>query len=76
MNGLGDYDRWKCDPDWDRLDQQCKTCDGVEGECEIYFCDRCGGEACSGWTICVECYDYDYDHDDGQSTQQPDGGKE
>jgi hypothetical protein len=46
-SGLGDYDRWKTDPDGGMREQKCDLCGGVKGECDREKCARCGTQACN-----------------------------
>lgn len=54
MNSLGDYDRWKCDPDWGVREEACQYCGGVKHECDRYECARCRAKGCSNTLIAEE----------------------
>lgn len=55
MNSLGDYDRWKCDPDWGVREEKCQHCGGVKGECDPMNCAMCDTQTCTGLLVCEEC---------------------
>lgn len=62
MSGFGDYDRWKCDPDWGKREEKCQCCGGVKGECDREYCARCGLQACTASLVTeegdeFECHD-------------------
>lgn len=54
---LGDYDRWKTDPDWGRRERPCKHCGGIDGECDPMYCSRCETETCGESLVCYDCDD-------------------
>ena len=51
---MGDYDRWKCDPDWGQHDKSCLYCNGTGYECDRYECARCRAKGCSNTLIAEE----------------------
>lgn len=58
-SSLGDYDRWKTDPDWGVREEKCQHCGGVKGECDPMNCARCGTQACTGSLVCEECDEWE-----------------
>ncbi len=56
---MGDYDRWKSDPDFGRREEKCERCSGVKGECDPMHCARCGLQACTGALFCEGCDDWE-----------------
>jgi hypothetical protein len=59
MNSLGDYDRWKTDPDLERREEICKHCGGLQGECDAWTCGRCGTRTCSESLVCDQCDEWE-----------------
>ena len=51
---LGDYDLWKCDPEWGVRHEECEHCLGVKHECDPEHCARCGLRACTASLIAEE----------------------